>query len=163
MSNLNWCRNCRRKNILFEGISNSFLWIVLHNWKQIISFSPLTANLQPCLLQARCQLPRGADSQRLSDLSTTPQPQLLTLSSVSSLYSVTHLQISMSKIYVGTCLFLAVPRQLYRFPCHWLTDSLTHWLTDSLTHWLTDWLTACFEKHYQRALWETCDLWDMLS
>ena len=22
-------------------------------------------------------------------------------------------------------LFLAVPRQLYRFPCHWLTDSLT--------------------------------------
>ena len=43
------------------------------NWKQIFSFSHLTANLQPCLLQARCQLPRGADSQRLSDLSTTPQ------------------------------------------------------------------------------------------
>ena len=28
--------------------------------------------------------------------------------------------------------FLAVTWQLYRFPCHWLTDSLTHWLTDSL-------------------------------
>ena len=42
-------------------------------------------------------------------------------------------------------LFLAVPRQLFRFPCHWLTDSLT------------------FEKHYQRALWETCDPWDMWS
>ena len=28
--------------------------------------------------------------------------------------------------------FLAVPRQLYRFPCHSLTHSLTHWLTDCL-------------------------------
>ena len=30
--------------------------------------------------------------------------------------------------------FLAVTWQLYRFPCHSLTDSLTHSLTDSLTH-----------------------------
>ena len=42
--------------------------------------------------------------------------------------------------------FLAVPRQLYRFPCH------------SLTHWL---MTAIVEEHYHRALWETCDPWDM--
>ena len=47
--------------------------------------------------------------------------------------------------------FLAVTWQLYRFPCHSLTDSLTHSLT------------ATFEKHYQRALWETCDPWDILS
>ena len=43
--------------------------------------------------------------------------------------------------------FLAVTWQLYRFPCHSLTDSLID----------------TFEKHYQRALWETCDPWDMLS
>ena len=48
--------------------------------------------------------------------------------------------------------FLAVTWQLYRFPCHWLTDSLT----DSLTHWL-----PVLKKHYQRALWEACDPWDM--
>ena len=41
--------------------------------------------------------------------------------------------------------FLAVTWQLYRFPCHSLTD----------------WVTVTFEKHYQRALWETCDPWDM--
>ena len=41
--------------------------------------------------------------------------------------------------------FLAVTWQLYRFPCHSLTESLT----------------AIVEKHYQRALWETCDPWDM--
>ena len=36
--------------------------------------------------------------------------------------------------------FLAVPRQLYRWPCHWVSDH-------------------CW-KHYQRELWETCDrLW----
>ena len=43
--------------------------------------------------------------------------------------------------------FLAVTWQLYRFPCHSLTDSLID----------------TFEKHYQRELWETCDPWDMLS
>ena len=52
-------------------------------------------------------------------------------------------------IFVTFYILLAVTWQLYRFPCHWLTHSLT------------DWLTACFEKHYQRALWETCDPWDM--
>ena len=51
--------------------------------------------------------------------------------------------------YVEQSIFLAVTWQLYRFPCHWLT------------HWLTHSLTATFEKHYQRALWETCDPWDM--
>ena len=39
--------------------------------------------------------------------------------------------------------FLVVPWQLYRFPCH------------SLLH--------IVKKHYHRALWETCDPWDMLS
>ena len=46
-------------------------------------------------------------------------------------------------------IFLAVTWQLYRFPCH------------SLTHWVTESLTAIVEKHCQRALWETCDPWDM--
>jgi len=41
--------------------------------------------------------------------------------------------------------FLAVPRQLYSWPCH----SLTHSLLDIV------------EKHYHTALWETCDRWDM--
>ena len=38
-------------------------------------------------------------------------------------------------------LFLAVPRQLYRWPCLSLLDIV--------------------EKHYHTALWETCDPWDM--
>ena len=37
--------------------------------------------------------------------------------------------------------FLAVTWQLYRFPCDSLPTSIQH----------------TFEKHYQRALWETCD------
>ena len=28
---------------------------------------------------------------------------------------------------------------------------------------VTHWLQIIVEKHYQRALWETCDPWDMLS
>ena len=46
----------------------------------------------------------------------------------------------------GWCVFLAVPRQLNRWP-----------------HSVTDWLQVIVEKHYQRALWETCDPWDMWS
>ena len=41
--------------------------------------------------------------------------------------------------YPNLSMFLAVTWQLYRFPCHWLTDSLTD---------------RHFWKHYQRALWE---------
>ena len=40
--------------------------------------------------------------------------------------------------------FLAIPRQLNRRPCHWLPPAIV-------------------EKHYHRALWETCDPWDMSS
>ena len=52
-----------------------------------------------------------------------------------------------SKFFDNFYFFLAVTWQLYRFPCDWLPPSLL----------------VIVEKHYHRALWETCDPWDMLS
>ena len=48
------------------------------------------------------------------------------------------------------------PCPTFVYPCHWLTDSLTHSLTESLTH-------RGFTFWHERAILETCDLWDIWS
>ena len=51
------------------------------------------------------------------------------------------------QIWVFSC-----PQQLNRWPCHWLTDSLTHWLSHST-----------FTFDIKRATQDTCDLWNIWS
>ena len=81
------------------------------------------------------------------------------------------------------------PQQLIRWPCHWLTDSLTHFyfwhyrvtletcdLWDICSEWWeymtwpkkltktnTKTKTKTFWEHLLRAILETCDLWDIWS
>ena len=50
-------------------------------------------------------------------------------------------------------MFLAVPRQLYRFTCHWQITARNRQITARNR--------AIVEKHYHTALWETFDPWDM--
>ena len=57
------------------------------------------------------------------------------------------LKVSLNITLKQLIVFLAVPRQLNRWPCHWLPT----------------YLLTIVEKHYHRALCETCDPWDMLS
>ena len=57
-------------------------------------------------------------------------------------------QIHLDK-FISPNTFLAVHRQLNRWPCHWLSD------------WVTDWAT--FDFWHQRAILETCDLWNICS
>ena len=49
------------------------------------------------------------------------------------------------------------------FSCPPTALCVTMSLTDSLTHSLTHSLTVIVEKHYNRALWDTCEPCDMLS
>ena len=101
--------NCRRNNILCEGISNFLLWIFLYfvrfclvNLNQIISFSDLSCKLQLLRPPASRTLfanyrPRG--KQALSgfiDLSS----EFLSLSTVSAVYSVARLCVD---IYKSLC------------------------------------------------------------
>ena len=46
-------------------------------------------------------------------------------------------------------------------PYFWLSPDSS--IGSLVTHSVTHWLQIIVEKHYQRALWETCDPWDMLS
>ena len=59
--------------------------------------------------------------------------------------------VSVSKLLgFKTFLFLAVPRQLYRWPCHWHTD----WLTHSLLHTFEN---TTIQHSERLVTLETCD------
>ena len=108
VSNLNWCWNCRRKNIIFEGISYFLLWIVLRPFS-LFAFSHL--NLQPA--SRTCKLDANYRGELNAPVGLVSHPP--TLSIFNSFFSCIlwltlvcwYIQISMSQIYVATCLFFS--------------------------------------------------------
>ena len=99
VSNLNWCWNCRRKNIIFEGISYFLLWIVLRPFS-LFAFSHL--NLQPA--SRTCKLDANYRGELNAPVGLVSHPPTLSIfNSFFSVYAVFCGSLWCVDIYKSVC------------------------------------------------------------